>query len=95
MRGPRIALFNRMEKKRIKGNRVIHTQRGGVYHGDVAERPRGLTTEQAEDQRLGAKLDERQRKEEAQRVVESKPRRLRGSDELTARYGKKRRGPSS
>src|ERR671928_174863 len=26
-------------KTRSKGNRVIHTSRGGVYHGDAAERP--------------------------------------------------------
>ena len=76
--------------KRTKGNRVIHANRGGVYHGDVAERPRGLTTEQAEDQRVGTRVARRQAKEDAQRVVEAKPRRLKGTDELTARFGKKR-----
>jgi hypothetical protein len=53
-------------KTRVKGNRVIHTTRGGIYKGDAAERPRGLTTEQAEDQRSGAKIDERQVREAAQ-----------------------------
>jgi hypothetical protein len=78
-------------KVRVKGNRVIHTTRGGVYHGDVAERPRGLTTEQAEDQRVGSKLDERQTREAAQRAIEAKPRRTTPkTDELTAApYGKK------
>ena len=75
---------------RTTGNRVIHANRGGVYHGDAAERPRGLTTEQAEDQRVGTKVGARRSKEEARSVVEARPRRLRGSDELTARYGKKR-----
>ena len=77
-------------KVRVKGNRVIHTTRGGVYHGDAAERPRGLTTEQAEDQRRGTKIDERQTREAAQRAVEAKPRRVRAkSDELTAPRGKR------
>lgn len=77
--------------RRVKGNRVIHTERG-IYHGDVAERPRGLTTEQAEDQRVGSRIGARQRREDAERVVEAKPRNLKGTDELTARYvGKKKR----
>ena len=78
-------------KVRVKGDRVIHTTRGGVYKGDVAERPRGLTTEQAEDQRTGAKIDERQTREAAQRAVEAKPRRTRPrTDELAEPpYGKK------
>jgi hypothetical protein len=76
----------------VKGNRVIHTTRGGVYKGDIGERPRGLTTEQGEDQRTGAKLDERQTREAAQRAIEAKPKRSRAAtDELTAApYGKKR-----
>ena len=53
-------------KTRVKGNRVIHTTKGGVYHGDIADRPRGLTTEQAEEQRVGAKIGERQVREAAQ-----------------------------
>jgi hypothetical protein len=52
-------------KTRKKGNRVIHTTRGRTYKGDRYERPRGLTTEQAEDQRVGAKIDERQVREAA------------------------------
>ena len=46
-------------KTRTKGNRVIHTPKGALYHGDAAERPRGLTTEQAEDQRVGTKIGDR------------------------------------
>ena len=65
---------------------MIHTTRGGVYHGDMAERPRGLTTEQAEDQRRGVKIDERQTREAAQRAVEAKPRRIRSrNDDLGGR----------
>lgn len=76
----------------MKGNRVIHTTRGGVYQGNVGEPPRGLTAEQAREQRSGTKIDERQSREAAERVVEAKPRRTRksSSDELTAApYGKK------
>jgi len=79
-------------KTRVKGNRVIHTTRGGTYHGDAAERPRGLTTEQAEDQRRGVKIDERQRREAGERIIDAKPRRVRGnaSDESAAApFGKK------
>lgn len=78
-------------KVRVKGNRIIHTPRGGVYRGDVAERPIGLTTEQAEDERTGVKIAKRQTREAAQRAVEAKPRRRRPrTDELTAApYGKK------
>ena len=72
-------------KVRVKGNRVIHTPRGGVYKGDVAERPRGLTTEQAEDQRTGVKIAARQGRERATRAIEAKPHRTRTrKDELTA-----------
>ncbi len=52
-------------KTRVKGNRVIHTTKGGIYKGGADERPRGLTTEQAEDQRTGVKIDERQVREAA------------------------------
>ena len=76
-------------KTRSKGNRVIHTTRGGTYHGDAAERPRGLTTEQAEDQRRGTKVDERQRREQAENLIDRPPHRLRGSDEVrSARKGR-------
>jgi hypothetical protein len=53
-------------KTRVKGNRVIHTAKGAIYKGDVSERPRGLTAEQAEDQRTGVKIDERHVREAAQ-----------------------------
>ena len=71
-------------KVRVKGNRVIHTPRGGMYKSNVAERPIGLTNEQAEEQRTGTKIAARQTREAAQRAVEAGPRRLRGTDELTA-----------
>jgi hypothetical protein len=71
-------------KVRVKGNRVIHTPRGGIYKGDIAERPFGLTTEQAEEQRTGTKIAARQTREAAQRAVEANPRRKKGgTDDLT------------
>lgn len=72
-------------KVRVKGNRVIHTPRGGVYQGDVSERPMGLTTEQANDQLTGTRIGQRQIREAAQRAVEASPRRKHPkTDELTA-----------
>src|SRR3954469_14768758 len=72
-------------KTRIKGNRVMHTPKGGVYKGDAAERPRGLTTEQAEDQRRGTKIDERQRREAVARVIDAPPHHTRTrKDETTS-----------
>ena len=53
-------------KTRVKGNRVIHTPSGALYRGSQSEPPRGLTDEQAEDQRTGVKIDERQVREAAQ-----------------------------
>lgn len=47
-------------KTRVKGDRVIHTVKGTLYHGDRYEGPRGLTNEQQEERRVGAKIDERQ-----------------------------------
>jgi hypothetical protein len=90
-------------KTRQKGDTVFHTTRGGIYHGDNAERPRGLTTEQAEDQRTGVKIDERQVREAArgerqatewgnpnERQPEPGKAHRRDTDELTAPpYGKK------
>jgi hypothetical protein len=52
-------------RTRVDGNRVIHTVKGSLYHGDAAEPPRGLTAEQDETQRTGWKLDERQTREAA------------------------------
>jgi len=73
-------------KVRVKGNRVIHTTRGSVYHGDVGERPRGLTTEQANEERTGTKLAARQSREAAQRAVESGKKKVssRTTDEVTS-----------
>ena len=60
-------------KTRKKGERVIHTVRGTPYSGDIYDRPRGLTAEQAEDQRIGAKLDERQSREIREEVESDNP----------------------
>jgi len=57
---------NDREKTRVKGNRIIHTTKGGIYKGDRAERPSGLTTAEAEDQRTGVKIDARHVREAAQ-----------------------------
>lgn len=68
-------------KTRVKGNRVIHTVKGTPYHGNRYEGPRGLTNEQQESQRVGAKLDERQTREAAARSKHIE--RLSGTDEVT------------
>jgi hypothetical protein len=75
-------MANQPSKTRRKGNTVYHAPKGAVYHGDTAERPIGLTTEQAEDQRVGSKLDERQVRDAAQakRATSGRAR----SDEITA-----------
>jgi hypothetical protein len=81
-------------KTRVKGDRVIHTTRGVPYHGDRYEPPRGLTTEQNESQRVGAKIDERQVREAAHGERGGKPalENLRGTDEVAdTRKGGKRR----
>ena len=68
-------------KTRVKGNRVIHTVKGTLYHGDRYEGPRGLTTEQKESQRTGAKIVQRQTREAAARSKHIE--RLGGTDEVT------------
>ena len=75
-------MANQPSKTRRKGNTVYHAPKGAIYHGDVAERPIGLTTEEAEEQRVGGKLDERQVRDAAQakRATSGRAR----SDELTA-----------
>lgn len=72
-------------KTRVKGDRVIHTPRGNVYRGDLYEGPRGLTNEQKESQRVGAKIDERQTREAAHDGLGGKQQveRLDGTDEVT------------
>lgn len=52
-------------KTRVKDDRVIHTTSGSVYKGDRYHRPAGLTTEQGEEQRVGADVDERHIREAA------------------------------
>src|SRR5690242_3264868 len=67
--GPLFALLSFMKnddssqdrKTRVKGDRVIHTVRGGEpYHGNIDDRPRGLTTEEAENRRVGWDIKDRQ-----------------------------------
>jgi len=72
-------------KTRTDGDRVIHTVKGSLYKGDSGERPYGLTTEQAESQRSGAKLDERQVREAAHDGLSGKQQieRLNGTDDVT------------
>ncbi|HEV7922108.1 MAG TPA: hypothetical protein VGR02_15075 [Thermoanaerobaculia bacterium] len=82
-------------KTRTKGNRVMHTVTGTPYSGDLVERPRGLTTEQGEEQRVGVKLDERQTREAADRVRDTVRPDERASDELVAKpYGRKDSRPT-
>jgi hypothetical protein len=84
-RGPSEKAGSPDRKTRIDGDRVIHTPKGSVYRGDAAERPYGLTTEQAESQRTGAKLDERQTREAAHDGLGGKQQveRLDGTDDVT------------
>jgi len=72
-------------KTRVKGDRVFHTPKGTLHHGDRYDRPRGLTTEENEMQRTGAKLDERQVREAAHDGLGGKQQieHLRGTDEVT------------
>ncbi|HEX2059830.1 MAG TPA: hypothetical protein VHK90_03740 [Thermoanaerobaculia bacterium] len=72
-------------KTRIDGDRVIHTVKGTPYHGNRYEGPRGLTTEQNEARRTGAKLDERQGREYSHGGQPHKPgiERLDGTDDVT------------
>lgn len=72
-------------KTRVDGDRVIHTTEGGIYHGERYEGPRGLTTEQNEARRVGAKLDERQGRQYSHGGQPEKPgiERLDGSDDVT------------
>ena len=86
-----LILMSQDRKTRTKGERVIHTVKGTPYHGDRYEAPRGLTTEQSEDQRRGAKLDERQTRESRRLPTTAKAK----SDEVTtARASVSRRSRS-
>jgi hypothetical protein len=79
-------------KTRVKDDRVIHTTRGGVYHGNETERPRGLTTEQANEQREGWNATEQQSRDDAARAKDAPPHHTgrNATDELTQPpYGKK------
>jgi hypothetical protein len=72
-------------KTRVKGDRVIHTVKGKPYQGDRFEGPRGLTSEQSEMRRTGAKLDERQNRQTGfgGKLVKPPLERLDGTDEVT------------
>ena len=84
-RGPDEKTGSPDRKTRIKDDRVIHTPQGSLHHGDVYEAPRGLTNEQNEARRVGAKLDERQGREYSHGGQETKPgiSRLDGTDDVT------------
>lgn len=84
-RGPDPKAGSQDRKTRVDGDRVIHTVNGTPYHGNRYEGPRGLTTEQNEARRVGAKLDERQGREYSHGGDPSKPgiERLDGTDEVT------------
>ena len=71
-------------KTRTKGDTVIHTVGGSIRHGDRTEAPRGLTAEQANEQRSGIKLDERQTREN---VISAEGHD--GSDDVSAPFGGK------
>jgi hypothetical protein len=73
-------------KTRVRGNRVIHKTSGSLHRGDVGEPPRGLTVDQWENQRTGAKLDERQVREAAHDGLGGKQQveRLGGTDEVAS-----------
>lgn len=90
--GPAPKVGSQDRKTRIKGDRVIHTVNGSLYHGDRYEGPRGLTTEQNEARRTGAKMDERQGREFAHGGHSTKPgiSRLDGTDDVTDTRGKGR-----
>lgn len=84
--GPADKVGSQDRKTRIKGDRVIHTVKGNLYQGDRYDRPRGLTTEQWNDQRTGHKLDERQAREAAHDGLGGKQQveRLDGTDDVTS-----------
>lgn len=72
-------------KTRIDGDRVIHTPNGTLHHGNRYEGPRGLTTEQNEARRTGAKLDERQARQTGfgGKMVKPPLSNLDGTDDVT------------
>ncbi|HEX8410412.1 MAG TPA: hypothetical protein VF883_16220 [Thermoanaerobaculia bacterium] len=84
-RGPDPKAGSPDRKTRVKGNRVIHTVSGNLYKGDRYEGPRGLTNEQAEERRVGTKIDERQGRQYAHGSHDVKPgiSRLDGTDDVT------------
>lgn len=83
--GPDPKVGSQDRKTRIDGDRVIHTVNGTLYQGDRYEGPRGLTTGQNEARRVGAKMDERQGRENAHGGHPRKPgiERLDGTDDVT------------
>ncbi|HYH07920.1 MAG TPA: hypothetical protein VEK11_12755 [Thermoanaerobaculia bacterium] len=84
--GPDPKVGSQDRKTRIDGNRVIHTVKGSLAHGHQYEGPRGLTVEQNEARRTGAKMDERQGRENAHGGHQTKPgiSRLDGTDDVTS-----------
>ncbi|MFP5246682.1 MAG: hypothetical protein ACLGH0_08300 [Thermoanaerobaculia bacterium] len=84
-RGPDSKAGSPDRKTRVRGDRVIHTPKGSLYHGDRYEGPRGLTNEEKETRRTGAKIDERQSRQTGFGGQLTKPpvSRLDGTDEVT------------
>lgn len=84
--GPAPKADSQDRKTRVKGDRVIHTVKGNLYKGDRYEGPRGLTNEQAEERRVGTKIDERQGRQYAHGGHDVKPgvERLNGTDDVTS-----------
>lgn len=85
-RGPSEKAGSPDRKTRVRGDRVIHTPNGTPYHGDRYEGPRGLTNEEKEERRVGAKIDERQGRETGFGGHNRKPplSRLDGTDDVTS-----------
>ena len=84
-RGPNPKPDSPDRKTRIAGDRVFHTPQGSIHHGDRYEGPRGLTSEQNEARRTGAKLDERQARQTGfgGKLVKPPVSRLDGTDDVT------------
>jgi hypothetical protein len=84
-RGPSEKAGSQDRKTRIDSEGTVHhTVGGSILHGDRNEAPRGLTVEQANDQRSGTKLDERQTREN---TISAEGKQ--GTDDVSAPFGGK------
>lgn len=67
-------MANKQDRKtRLRGDTVVHRNEGRLFQGQSYEPPRGLTAEQGEEERTGAKLGDRQVREGAQGDGQSTP----------------------